>query len=135
MNIIFLDIDGVLESIEWRVEKFNEVGHVVRGKDRLDPICLNNLKTIVNTTNAKIVLTSSWKLLELDMILITQIFNDYNLKIYDVTNHYPDYRGKEIRDWLSNHKNVDNFIIIDDEIFKDYNGLEKHIIKTSMYFR
>lgn len=44
INIIFLDIDGVL----------------CLGR-KIDKKCLQNLKTIVDATSARIVLTSSWR--------------------------------------------------------------------------
>jgi len=44
INIIFLDIDGVL---------------CLRRK--MDKKCLENLKQIIDATSARIVLTSSWR--------------------------------------------------------------------------
>ena len=46
MRIIFLDIDGVLNY---------------QGSQLIDEDCLNNLKYIIEKTNAKIVLISTWK--------------------------------------------------------------------------
>jgi hypothetical protein len=44
MNIIFLDIDGV----------------ICLGRE-IDQECLKNLKAIVDVTSARIVLSSSWR--------------------------------------------------------------------------
>ena len=46
MKIIFLDIDGVLNY---------------QGSQIIDTVCLRNLKNIIDKTNAKIVLISTWK--------------------------------------------------------------------------
>ena len=43
-------------------------------------------------------------------------------------------RGDEIREYLSTHE-IDNFIILDDEIFKDFNELISHLVKTDFYNR
>lgn len=131
MNIIFLDIDGVLNSIEYLTEKYNELKRALKQEEMLDPICIKYLKEIVDKTNSKIVITSSWKIFDLD--ILNNVFSKYNLKIYDVTKNYGDKRGKEIREWLSLNNDVSNYIIIDDDIFKDYIGFEDKIVQTSMY--
>ena len=46
MKVIFLDIDGVLNY---------------HGSQIIDATCLSNLKNIVENTNAKIILISTWK--------------------------------------------------------------------------
>lgn len=40
--------------------------------------------------------------------------------------------GEEIRKYLEKNK-VDNFVILDDEIFLDFNELENYLIKTDFY--
>lgn len=45
INIIFLDIDGV----------------VCLGREKIDKKCLQNLKSIIDATSTRIVLTSSWR--------------------------------------------------------------------------
>ena len=131
MNIIFLDVDGVLNSIEYLTEKHNELKRTLKQEEMLDTVCIKNLKQIVDKTNARIVITSSWKICDLDILI--KVFSKYNLQVYDATINYGDKRGKEIREWLDNNKDVNNYIIIDDDFFKDYVGIEDKIIQTSMY--
>ena len=131
MNIIFLDVDGVLNSIEYLTEKYNSLKRILKQEEMLDTACIKNLKEIVDKTNSKIVITSSWKICDLD--ILNKVFSKYDLKIYGITKNYGDKRGKEIREWLSINKDVCNYIIIDDDMFEDYVGLENNIIRTSMY--
>lgn len=140
MKIIFADIDGVLNVFTTK-EKF-------QGYIGIDDKRLERLKEIVDATNAKIVLSSTWRLgynkdghmLHDHGEYVKKKFNDAGLEIYDVT---PDlksngiYRGKEIKQWLSDHEedNIENFIIIDDENFDfSYEKLGSYWIQTQ-YFR
>lgn len=41
-------------------------------------------------------------------------------------------RGNEIRKYLEDNE-VDDFVILDDDIFRDFNELENHLVKTSFY--
>ena len=40
--------------------------------------------------------------------------------------------GEELGVYLSTHE-IDNFIILDDEIFRDFNELISHLVKTDFY--
>lgn len=62
MNLIFLDIDGVLNSHRKLKEVYNRTKkpHSLYNYP-FDEICLSNLKLLVETTNSKIVITSSWR--------------------------------------------------------------------------
>jgi len=65
MNIVFLDIDGVLNSVASTI-----AFHHLRGPsktiysetDRLDPVAIGLLKFLVDATDAKIVVSSTWRL-------------------------------------------------------------------------
>ena len=57
MKIIFLDIDGVLNSIGW-VERTK--GTAYEDKE-IDPSKVRLLKQIIDKTDAKIVLSSTWR--------------------------------------------------------------------------
>lgn len=56
------------------------------------------------------------------------------LKIMDKTDGSVADRGTGIVDWLSKHP-VESWIVLDDEIFKDYEecGIMPHLVKTSFY--
>ena len=62
MNIIFLDIDGVLNSHRKLIEVYKKTHKPHSGYNYpFDEICLNNLKDLFEKTNSKIVITSSWR--------------------------------------------------------------------------
>jgi len=49
-RIIFLDMDGVM----------NHIGHM-KGPDPIDPECIKRLNEIVEATDAKVVISSTWR--------------------------------------------------------------------------
>ena len=55
-------------------------------------------------------------------------------EIVDETELIRGKRGEEIKLYIPKHPNIDNFVILDDEIFEDYDDyLLKHLVKTSFY--
>lgn len=142
-KIIFLDIDGVLNCQDTFIENYQE--RVLLNK-YLDKSVENNVKIsmcdidyekvmlvkyICDATGAKIVVTSSWRLLK-NYIFIEEKLIQMGLSIIDVTDYIYNNRGDEIRDYLNNHK-VDRFIILDDEVFPDFNDLVNYLVKTDFY--
>jgi hypothetical protein len=129
-KIVFLDIDGVLNTRDWhsRMTKDtprDEFGWV------FDPVAVENLAHIINETGANIVVSSSWKYL--GMTKLKEMWDIRNLPgdLLDITpNTISDEillnanldeielgvcRGNEIKEWLSKHKGeVSNYVIIDD---------------------
>lgn len=133
MLVIFLDFDGVLNSKRY-IEANNAYGIC------LDPVCLKYLKEIVDKTGAKIVLTTSWrehwdkdeKLCDETGVLINKTFNSIGLEIFDKTPYLNLRREHEIKAWLDNTPQVDNFLVLDDMLLgADF--LKGHFIKTSYY--
>ena len=131
MKIIFLDIDGVLNS--WRYDQVR-----MSLADNIDETRLPLLYQIVASTDAKIVLTSSWrKHWERDFNKsdsigqhLNQLFDEHGLAIFDKTIESSDNnRTDEIRDWLANNS-VEQFVIIDDIAF-GWDELESHLVRTN----
>ena len=120
MKIIFLDIDGVLNS------EMYKTSHLEDCDDKfIDLSRVKLLSDIVNATDAKIVLTSSlrieWdKSSELcgdDGKYINDCLAKYGLSITDKTPFFNlfDHRRKEILAWLKEHYNhIESFVILDD---------------------
>lgn len=143
MKVIFLDIDGVLntsETYEKVNNKFKRTGILDAA---IDEFRLAYLKNIIEKTNAKIVLSASCRnsfVKKNNKIIpisdkgekIYNLLNSYGIEIYDITpsNYDPQNREITVTEWLSNNDGIDNFIIIDDEpnMFKD---LLDRLIKTS----
>ena len=136
MKVIFLDIDGVLNSHQY-------LSQVALGEadiyDELDPEKFKLLQMIVEQIGASIVLSSSWresfeamKPLESVARNLLTALKEHGLTIYDMTPILTGQRDEEIRQWLSCHVEVDGFVILDDEHF-DWKELEAHWVKTSYY--
>ena len=129
MKVIFCDIDGVLNTIDTfkkRKDIYNSTGVII---PRIDLYRMEFLKEIVDKTDAKIVLTSTWRKNENDLKELKEVFYLYDLEIYDITGIDKNgIRTNEIIEWL-NKNEVDSFVIIDDETI-DLVGLEKYIVKT-----
>ncbi|MBE6727289.1 MAG: hypothetical protein E7562_01430 [Ruminococcaceae bacterium] len=114
MKFIFLDIDGVLNSQKYDLSRGEDDGNI-------DVTRLPLLKRIVEATNAKIVLSSSWrKAWEKDLSLcdeigieLNRIFLKFGIQIYDKTPVI-GLRKSEIEAYLQNNANVESFVILDD---------------------
>ena len=124
-KICFLDIDGVLNSVNFFEEKSQskrwdefkekyENKHIAFGLANIDPKAVELLNKLTEATGAKIVVSSSWRS---DSALQT-IFTLAGIKepIYGETPRlYSRYRGQEIQQWLDKHK-CDKYVILDDDL-------------------
>ena len=142
-KIIFLDIDRVLNTQNTFIDnheygKFfvrnmngsvdDEIVHIMLDID-LNKVFM--LRDICNLTGAKVVVSSSWRRLR-RYILLEEKLTNLGIPILGVTPFISNNRGDEIRKYIEENK-VDNFVILDDDIFKDFNELENYLVKTSFY--
>jgi hypothetical protein len=130
MNIIFLDIDGVLNSwkdLEFELEN-NPDADIYINTIFERPTLL--LKEIINKTDAKIVLSSSWRIVHFEKAIT--LLKKYGIRIYDRTPYLGTIRGKEIKTWLTDNDYVDSFVILDDDA--DMEDLIDNLIKTNNYY-
>jgi hypothetical protein len=103
MKIIFLDIDGVLNS------KSTCQRH--RGVTGIDPFTVAIFHRIISATDAQIVLSSSWRRFPDGRVEIEKRV----MKCLDITPSSKNgFRGDEIREWLANHPEVQRYAILDD---------------------
>lgn len=110
-KIIFLDIDGVLNVMS---QEFDDYGQL------FNPIFVNNLAYIIEKTNAKLVISSTWRYSGRKRMVDMWRHRNLPGEVIDVT---PDLgfndnivRGDEIKAWLD--KNIDmveTYCIIDDD--------------------
>lgn len=129
MKIIFLDIDGVLNSRQYDDRRRPEDGNI--DKSRL-PL----LKQLVDRTGARIVLTSSWRChwdpmgTETDAAgrELVRTFLEGGIRLHDRTPVVGNNRPEEIRAWLADHP-VQGFVILDD-IKLGWGSLEPYTVKT-----
>ena len=132
IKIIFEDIDGPL--IPYNKESDVNYHNFFNEPDKWSKTAMSNLNTIIEKTDAKVVLSSSYRddkpKSEIEDMMKKAGFK---YKLYDcVPNDKSKKRGADIKDWLKNNKNVSNFIIIDDNKHDLYDVFsKKHIVKTT----
>lgn len=134
-KIIFLDIDGVLNC----ASTTNRIGAdlFVDGKK------VDLLKTIIDSTGASIVLSSSWRYgafttadatERLFLIELVRTFREHGLELWhSVTPPSADgclHRGKEILKWLETNPGVEKWVVIDD-VAEDLDGVMDHAVITT----
>lgn len=131
MKVIFLDVDGVLNSEHWYVKNHEKHPERCRVETAIDPRFVRNLGKIVRRTGAKIVLSATCRgvVREKRNHYLHQILAKYGMEIYDYTIRLGRERGHEIQDWLDKHKDVTNIVILDDD--SDMLHLTKYLVKTS----
>lgn len=152
MNIVFLDVDGVLTYSNY---KNDETADIDIEKVRL-------LKEICDKSNAKVVISSSWRGSEsytpkmyyvltkiltgsgIDVIgntpFLSTKFKDKGesktVSLNDILNtklKYGTGRAAEVQKWINDH-GINNFVILDDEDWdwSDY-GYEKNWIRPTWF--
>lgn len=114
MKVIFLDVDGVLNS-QLQFDR----------NAPISTIAVSHLKEIVDATNAKIVLSSTWRIgwnregENRYKEILVKTLADFGLEIMDITPIRNDReRGLEINDWMS-CKDIESYVILDDDDSKD----------------
>ena len=154
MKVIFLDIDGVLNAdCDFGGKSKPNPYVTTEWGNRYCGICqthVRELKKIVDRTGAKIVLVSSWKYDYNEYLrhgfenrvgkYLHNKLHKFGLTILDTTISY-DFsegrnRGYEIQQWLADHKEVDHWVVLDDEKFKDYDFLKitPNLVQTDPKF-
>jgi hypothetical protein len=139
INVVFLDIDGVLLSggdAADNEQAFNanyeyikkKLGARMRTLDmfdigataRFNPIAIENLKLLCMNYQAKIVISSMWRIDNdkvASMYKLTHLFKLWDLDhfIIDVTPTMFGSRAKEIQKWLDTTEHeVSSYVILDD---------------------
>ncbi len=128
MKVIFLDIDGVLNSDEYfdKIDGLNIEGI----ESEIDVNKIKLLKKAVEETGAKVVLSSSWRYTR-NAQYLKKLLLEHGILV-DSTPYMENERGKEIKGWLEEHKDTEDFVILDDEIFDSYDEeLMKKLVKVS----
>ncbi len=132
MKIIFLDIDGVIKEDK-------------QGAPFI-PESLRALKSVIDKTGAKIVMSSSWKVkykafvdngFKTDIADILSLFaalSENGLSVYDYTPvsnaEKPLRRPAEIREYLDRAENVEAFCIFDDRAEFRWAELSQNLVLT-----
>lgn len=133
MKVLFLDIDGVLNSIATFKSRSRN------GRERIDPACVQLLDQVIDATDARIVVSSTWRFSGLDYV--RHVLVRFGLRnadaIMDVTPRLPApvaadaalERGLEIGAWLRGRQDVEAFAIVDDDA--DMGPFLPRLVQTS----
>jgi len=149
-NIIFLDVDGVLNGYGWFTEKLYRIFSKLRllkiVKRYYDLFGVRTrkirlLRKITKATDAYVVLSSSWrkgftKPYEENSSHQQELkrkFRRFDIKVCGITGDDPNGRREiEIRDYLRGHaQNIKNYVIIDDECFGFKTMFPNNFVQTS----
>lgn len=131
MKVIFLDIDGVLNSTHWYIKNHKRHPERCRADTAINPRFVKNLRKIVRKTGAVIVLSATARFgIKNDLNhYFRRIFKQYGLEIYGYTPRIGMERGIDIQEWLNHNLNVTNIVILDDD--SDMCHLKEYLVKTS----
>ena len=137
MRVIFLDVDGVLNS---------GVHNNMCKKDEASELYINELmakrlsKLYTKFNDTILVLSSDWKEVpSSNYNLLEQKLGEYGIEIFGRTAIVNSNRNRpqEIKRWLKTHKglNIDYWVSLDDDYdYKDYDlaeyGFSNHLCKT-----
>lgn len=128
--IVFLDIDGVLNSRKWAEARMNA------GKapyDEFDPYNVRALEHIYDKANCSIVLSSSWRigstLLRIERLIRRA---DWRFAQVPLIGQTPimdtNFRGDEITAWFERSGYQGKFVCLDDD--EDF-LMEHNLIQTN----
>jgi len=146
MNVIFTDVDGVLNYKNFDEEYFCEfLENQSNSRINVDPYKVSILARICRETDSKLVLSSSWKLLndaqgkhkeKLEELL--NLFNRFGIEFYGYTPNIPNLNARkgekmwkeyDIQAYLKQHPEVTSFCIFDDELY-DLTSMKDYLIQT-----
>ena len=111
MKVIFLDVDGVLNNPRTKTRTRD-------GWRFVDDYLVERFAQIVRATQAKVVLSSSWREGWDDNEIYFQDLRrklvSYNIPLQDRTGEWRKTRAQEIMEYLAQHPEITNYVILDD---------------------
>ena len=121
MNIVFLDFDGVVETIYWEQEEDGTWSYNVHkyGHEELNnKQAIGWLNELYKKVPYKVVVTSTWRysmdIAQLQELLIKSGFNP-EIEVIGKTPKLYLQRGVEIQRWIDENQFKGKFVIIDDD--------------------
>ena len=122
-KMLFLDFDGVMVTDRYQAQLM-ATNSSLRDEygAKFDPVCVENLRQIIDSTDADIVVTSTWKM-ERGLEGIQKMWEARHLpgKVIGVTPDIdPIHRGNEIAAWLAAQTVAVRYVIIDDCPIQDF---------------
>lgn len=129
MRVIFLDIDGVLNSEKTFLSKNKQNPDILP----LEKEKIELLKYLIDATGAKVVISSSWRIGGIKNPVFAKLLSklkEHEIPVLGATPVLGTTRGKEIQEWLkSTSEKVSSFVILDDD--NDMEDLSKNLVQTN----
>lgn len=118
--VVFLDVDGVLNSIKSTAERTPKSNAIGIDYARVAILAKAMRKYGLGEIRGDIVLTSDWKDLppkDEDYLYLVSKLADYGLEISGHIEGIKSERGKEVKAYLEKHQEIKEYIILDDNKF------------------
>lgn len=133
MNIIFLDVDGVLNNFHTRTRTSD-------GWCFVDNHLVARLKTLVDRSGARVILSSTWRegwhqedesLNDVSFIELRDKFHEFGIEIFDRTGEIRQHRWQSIQEFFERprEERIEHFVIIDD--WDDMGEFSGHLVWTN----
>lgn len=118
MKIIFLDIDGVLNSEQFFKALYRDKNYAF--KEFCPIACSNLIEILVEIPDVKIVVSSTWRIGRTIQELEDILFNNAGVPrgtVIGKTSEVRNRRGAQIEDWIKEETNpvAERFVILDDD--------------------
>ncbi len=125
---IFLDVDGVLNTRKTVISSPD--GHIGVDDTRIGILA----GAIRKYGGGDIVLTSDWKNVRIggDLNYLRDKLAEHGLEIFAMTTDHWNNRGHGIQDYLYEHPEIDEYVILDDNRFdfEDFPNLWERLLIT-----
>lgn len=129
-DIIFLDVDGILNSFTFLKKESIRLRRPLSGKKfPFDPSCLNCLCYLISETDAEIIITSSWRKYENHLEILMNKLAEYDLArhVYGF-NPITGNLAEEIQLALNQLGTDTNYVILNDK--HTNSNLDERLIQT-----
>lgn len=113
-KVLFLDVDGVLNNGAWAMKMYEQGIRTYRDDILYEP-SLEQLKRIISSTGALIVVSSAWRQIPTAYLHLQKWLAKYGLEIYDKTPYVGGERGNDITAWFKRNPGEWRYAILDDE--------------------
>lgn len=146
LRVLFLDVDGVLNSRDYMLANpgaFDRSGPNAY-YSMFDPAACARLQAVLTVTGAKIVVSSSWRIVHtLDEMRRYLAAKGVTAEVIDFTvvGYNPDLpgddsfgtamtcRGHEIAAWVDAHPELESYVVVDDN--SDMDGVRDRFVQTT----
>ena len=114
MKVLFLDVDGVLNSTRSCIANggYGWIGNHTSW-EQLDPVAVKLIRKLCEETDCKVVLSSSWRILATQQDIVA--FEKFlGVEIVGETPQKKGIRGEEIKEWIDKNS-PEVYAIVDDD--------------------